>query len=346
MIFYNVPAMDIKKILFFKPGAIGDLLHTLPALAALKGRFPAAHITLVVSPVQADLVEALRTADLVITFDKQAAKKSLRFFVDYARMLRRERYDLFVDMQPSLRSFALRIAAGAAVNLVYRKQKHAPRGCRRMHAVENFLDVLKPLGISGADRAIRLPLADKPRAMVERLLRERELGRGRPLVALNASVGSARPARNWFPERFAGLADRLIADLRADVIFIGGAEDRGQVAEIMQTMRLPAVSFAGELSLPQTAALLARCSCLVSSDTGPLHLSTAVQTPVVGLFGSTDPARTGPVGGNHVAVIKNLDCVPCEQKYCPKGTRQCMAEITVDEVFSIVADIITARILA
>jgi ADP-heptose:LPS heptosyltransferase len=78
----------------------------------------------------------------------------------------------------------------------------------------------------------------------------------------------------------------------------------------------------------------------VSADTGPLHLATAVQTPVVGLFGSTDPRRTGPVGKGHHVIIKDLDCVPCEEKHCPSGTRACMADITVDEVFNAVRKIL------
>jgi len=90
------------------------------------------------------------------------------------------------------------------------------------------------------------------------------------------------------------------------------------------------------LSLSHSAALLARCACLVSSDTGPLHLATAVGTPVVGLYGSTDPRRTGPIGGGHRVLIKDLPCVPCEEKDCPLGARACMSEITTDDVYEAV----------
>ncbi len=112
---------------------------------------------------------------------------------------------------------------------------------------------------------------------------------------------------------------------------------------ILAGMKGKAVSAAGELSLDQTAALLAQCKCLVSSDTGPLHLATAVQTPVVGLYGSTDPRRTGPIGRGHTVLLKKLPCVPCEKKHCPLGTRKCMADITVDEVFESVRKVLSCE---
>jgi len=114
---------------------------------------------------------------------------------------------------------------------------------------------------------------------------------------------------------------------------VGGNEDRELVRRVLADMKNKAVSAVGDLSIPESAALLARCRCLVSADTGPLHLATAIQTPVVGLFGSTDPRRTGPIGRGHQVIIKDLACIPCEEKQCPLGTRACMAEITVDEVF-------------
>ncbi len=328
--------MSIKRVLFFKPGAIGDLVHTLPALQALKRKFPAAHVTVVVSPGLESLIQGTPIADSVLVFDKSKLKKRFREFIGFGLRLKDERYDLFVDLQPSARSFVLRLLCGAKQTLVYRKQTRAGSGQRRLHAVENFMDTIRPLGITDPVDGIKLPLPEEARRSAEGFLSQREVDENRPLIALNCSVGAARPARNWFPERFAALADRLVKDLNAVVVFVGGREDRELVRSVMGTMNATAFSAAGELSIAGSAALLARCACLVSSDTGPLHLATAVQTPVVGLFGSTDPRRTGPVGRGHQVLIKDLPCVPCEEKRCPLGTRACMDAITVDEVFEAV----------
>jgi len=331
--------MEIQKALFFKPGAIGDLLHTLPALKALRKKFPSSHVTVVVSPGLEPLIQGTPVADRVLAFDKSNFKKHLPDFIGFGMRLRDERYDLFIDMQPSMRSMALRWLSGARHVLVYHKHKGFRAGARRLHAVENFIETLRPLGIDGPVDSIELPVKSDARQNIDRYLAERNIHSG-PLIALNCGVGAARPARNWFPERFSALADRLIDELGAQVVFVGGNEDRELVGRVMAGMKNKAVSAAGELSISDSAALLARCNCLVSADTGPLHLSTAVQTPVVGLFGPTDPRRTGPIGRGHQVIRRELACVPCEKKDCPLDTRACMADITVDEVFKAVGRVL------
>jgi lipopolysaccharide heptosyltransferase II len=337
---YNDRKMEIHKVLFFKPGAIGDLLHTLPALKALRKKFPAAQVTVMVSPGLESLIQGTPYADNVQVYDRVKYKRRLKDLLEFAMRLRDERYDLFIDMQPSLRSMVLRLMSNARHILVYRKQKRSRAGERRLHAAENFLETLRPLGIDSSVESIELLVAADVRAKIDCFLIARNIDDDRPLIALNCSVGAARPARNWFPERFSSLADRLIDELDAQVIFVGGNEDRELVQRVLARMRNKAVSAAGDLSIPESAALLARCKCLVSADTGPLHLATAVQTPVVGLFGSTDPRRTGPIGRGHQVIMKDVDCVPCEEKQCPLGTRACMADITVDEVFNAVRKIL------
>ena len=337
---YNDPKMGTHKVLFFKPGAIGDLLHTLPALKAVRKKFPSAHVTVVVSPGLESLIQGTPVADRVQTFDKSEIKRSPKAFINFASLIRNEHYDLFIDMQPSLRSLVLRWFSGARQVLVYRKRKMNEAGDRRLHAVENFLETVRSLGYDVSADGIELPLTPETLRNSDRFLKERGFEDGRPLVALNCSVGAARPSRNWFPERFAALADRLIDDVGAQVVFVGGKEDRDVVRSVLADMKNKAISAAGELSLPDSVALLARCGCLVSADTGPMHLAAAVQTPVVGLFGSTDPRRTGPVGKGHQIIRKDLTCVPCEEKHCPYGTRACMAEITVDEVFKVVGGVL------
>ena len=323
-------------MLFFKPGAIGDLLHTLPALKALKKKFPTAQITMVVSPGLESLIQGTPLADRIQVFDKSKLKKRLKDFIFFGLGLRAEQYDVFIDLQPSLRSLIIRRLGNARMTLVYKKQKRFATRDQRLHAVENFIQTLAPLDIHNSVDAIELPISSDALRSIALFFSARNIDRSKPLIALNCSVGAARPARNWFSERFAALADHLIQDLGAVVVFVGGVEDRNLVQGVMGRMKEKAVCAAGELTLPESAALLAQSACLVSSDTGPLHLGTATGIPVVGLYGSTDPRRTGPVGRGHRVLIKELACVPCEKKTCSLGTRDCMAEITVEEVFKAV----------
>lgn len=331
--------MEIARILFFKPGAIGDLLHTLPALKALKRSFPDAKITVVVSPGQDALLQASTYADRVLVLDKALIKKSVRHFAAFTSALRRERYDFFIDMQPSVRSLIMRWFSGARRSLVYQKQKRIKAGEKALHAAENFMRTLEPLGIREPVDCIELDVREEAYAAINGLLARKGFRPGEKIVALNCSVGAARPSRNWFPERFAELADRLIREAGVRVIFVGGKEDRELVAGVLSAMTEKAVSVAGDLNLAETSALLKRCRCLVSSDTGPLHLAASVQTGVVGLYGSTDPRRTGPIG-KHRVLQTMIPCVPCNKKWCPLPVRQCMTAITVDDVLAAVKDFI------
>jgi lipopolysaccharide heptosyltransferase II len=330
--------MGYNKILFFKPGAIGDLLHTLPSLKALRRAFPDAAISIVVSPGLDQLLEGTGIADHILVFDKVSVKKSIRGFAAFISQLHREQYDLFVDMQPSSRSRIVRWLSGSRHSLVYQKQKSVKAGRQRLHAVENFMATLAPIRVRGPVDRIELPVRPEAARAVDAFLASREISTGTALIALNCSVGAARPSRNWFPDRFSQLADRIIRECGSTVIFIGGKEDRELVDGVLAGMQEKGFSAAGDLNLAETAALLARCRSLVSSDTGPLHLATAVQTPVVGLFGSTDPRRTGPVGDIHRVVRKKLPCVPCEKKICPLSTQACMSAITADDILSALKD--------
>jgi len=334
--------MSIERILFYKPGAIGDFLHTLPSLKALKLAFPAAQITVVVSPGQERLVRGTPLADHVLVYSKAHLKKSVKKFLSFGLQLRRNQVDLFVDMQPSVRSWVLRKLSGAGRSVVYHKQKRVAPGTRRLHAVENFMKTLEPLGISEAIDCIELPIIPEAAAKIDRFLAEQGIGQ-QPLVALNCSVGAARPSRNWLPERFSELADRLANELGVFVIFIGGKEDRTLVEGVMASMHTRALSTAGTFDLAESAALLARCQCLVSSDTGPLHLATAVQTATIGLYGSTDPRRAGPVGKNARILARQLPCVPCEEKHCPLATMACMSAISVNDVVEAVRSVIPCK---
>jgi lipopolysaccharide heptosyltransferase II len=335
--------MSIERILFYKPGAIGDFLHTLPSLKALKRAFPAAEITVVISPGQERLVQGTPLADHVLVYSKAHLKKNAADFLSFGLQLRREQVDLFVDMQPSVRSWILRKLSGAGRSVVYHKQKRVASGTRRLHAAENFMKTLEPLGISEAIGHIDLPIIPEAAEKIDRFLAEQGIGQHQPLVALNCSVGAARPSRNWLPERFSELADRLVSELGAFVIFIGGKEDRTLVEGVMAAMHTRAVTTAGAFDLAESAALLARCRCLVSSDTGPLHLATAVQTATIGLYGSTDPRRTGPVGSNALVLTKQLPCVPCEKKLCPLNTMACMGAISVNDVVEAVRSVMPCR---
>jgi ADP-heptose:LPS heptosyltransferase len=135
----------------------------------------------------------------------------------------------------------------------------------------------------------------------------------------------------WDEEKFARLADRLITERRAVVIFTGSPDDRAITERILGMMRENALNWAGETTLRELAALASLADLFITTDTGPMHLAAAAGARVVALFGPTAPWRTGPYGPGHVVVRNGRACSPCFRRTCDDGVR-CMEEMTVEEV--------------
>ena len=140
----------------------------------------------------------------------------------------------------------------------------------------------------------------------------------------------------WQNEKFALLADRLIRDMGADIVFTGGPGDRETVEDIRSRMKEASLSLAGKTNLRQLAALYEKSDLVISTDTGPMHLAAAVGTPVAALFGPTAPWRTGPFGWGHEIVRTGIRCSPCYKRRCSQGDGVCMSGIQVSDVLDAV----------
>ena len=325
----------IRRIIVFKPGPIGDFLHSLPAVEALRNAFPDARITVVTARELADLVEAHPAVDERIYVPWDLFRGDVRGLLRFIGELRARRPDLFVDMKSNVKSFLMRRLSGAGKVLRYRKQKRVRPGERRLHAVENLLETVEPATGKVPGSPFRVYLRREDEEATDAFLRdtlpaESPVGRK---VALNPTVGWAIPSRLWPPESFGRLGDRIARELGAGVFFTGGPSDREYLDKIAAGMTERPVIAAGRLTLGETAALIKRCDLLVSGDTGPLHIAAGVGTKVIGLYGSVSTDRSQPWGEGHVVIKKDLWCLPCEEKVCPLATMQCMKDITVDEVF-------------
>ena len=158
------------------------------------------------------------------------------------------------------------------------------------------------------------------------------------LVGLNPGA-SFGPAKRWLPERFADLADRLIGALHADVLVFGSREERPLAETIASEMEHTPIILAGETTLRQFMALLARCRLVVTNDSGPMHLAAALGVPLVATFGSTHERATGPLSPRARVVSQHVSCSPCGLRDCPVDFR-CMTGISVDEVYRIALELV------
>lgn len=320
-----------QRILVIKPGAVGDLLQVGPTLRALKKKFPTALIDLMVGSEAAAAMFA-RNPHLhdTVVFDRSGEHGALPQFFRLWFRLRRARYDLVVNFQRS--NFGAWLLAGAALPcriLLYRKAAG-----RTVHAVVNHLETLAPLGIDPAGEDITLELWPGPddECYAEKLLCRSEVA-GKTIIALNP--GASHPVNRWPAIQFTLLAERLVKEGGYGVLLVGGGEDDLRLArEITGSATVPILNLVGKTTILALGAVLRRCSVLVSGDTGPMHVATAVGTPVVALFGAADPDRTGPVGGGHCVVqARNVSCVPCCRRTCDNDVHlECMQRITVVDV--------------
>ena len=319
----------INNILIIKPGAIGDLLQLTPVVRALKKKLPAARISLLVgNVVSTELFRYNEFVHEIIVFDRKGEHSSWEALVKLWRRLRASRYDLVLNFQRSnFKAWLLATAAFPCRLLVYHKAKK-----RIVHAVVNHLETLAPLGIDAVDTALEFYVDPESDKFAENLFATKGLT-GRNVVALNP--GASQSVNRWSPAHFARLTDKLMNELAVKVVIIGGGEDIALAGEITSQALSRPVNLAGTTTLLQLGAILKRCHLLVTGDTGPMHMATAVNTRVIALFGAADPARTGPVGeGHRVIQAEEVDCAPCRSRHCSRSTYlECMERITVDEVY-------------
>ena len=351
------------KILIVKLSAIGDVIHTLPALNAIRDSYPDAHITWLVEEAAADLVVGHRAVDRVIVSKRKSWMhklrragrwETLRAVLNFLHDLRDTRYDMIIDFQSLLKSGVLVWLARGNRKIGFDKgmqhQEHSylflnvrvPPVDMEVHALTRGLMLLKAIGIPTGNVVYDIPVSEADHAAVEALLTDRHTSGNRPLVAINPVA--LWETKLWFNDRFAALADRLVFEWDVEVVYTGGPGDRGVIDEILSMMTAPAANFAGWTSLKMLAALYQRSALLVTTDTGPMHLASAIGTPVVALFGPTAPWRTGPFGDGHQVVRTAPACSPCFKRRCDEHQCRCMKDISVEMVYGAVSQMLNRNI--
>jgi lipopolysaccharide heptosyltransferase I len=315
---------ECRRVLVVKMSSLGDILHALPTVHA----FRAAGVGAVDWVVQSEYAEVARwcpDVERVIAFPRREFRRGWPAFL---RELRRERYDLIVDLQGLLKSAAVaRLARGGprlgpsfhreGARLFY----SAVAGPRRRdrHAVDECLDALRALG---------WPEPEGPPVFPLRRLPFPEPEAPRPRLAFCAR--SRWPSKNWPVENFMALGRRLLETTGGRIYLFGGAADAEPGARLAAGIGAPdrVRDLCGRTTLAELAAWMGGMDLAVTVDSGPMHLAAALGVPVLALFGPTDPVRTGPVGTAHrVLRFSGLPCSPCLAGTCARGDLACLRHI-------------------
>ena len=338
---------------------IGDLVMALPAIRDVRALAPAAEIDLVVGSWNAALAGAAPWVTRVLTLDAEWLSRDgtglrLPALLREARSWRSRKYDLAINFEPDIRSNLLVAAAGAAwtagwasgggapvldLALDYDSASHTSANARRL--------VSAVFGRTSEDSSrVRLALPESATRAALARLSSLSFAIAKPLVGIHASGG--RAIKQWDPERFGAVGARLADERDAVIVLTGGPGDRPLVDRVKSVLgSRPAIDLSGEMDLLVLAAVLERLTVFVTGDTGPMHIASAMGTPVVAVFGPSMPSRYAPTGVLDRIVRVDLPCSPCNRirrppARCVGHTPDCLAGISADAVYDAAAAVLDA----
>jgi lipopolysaccharide heptosyltransferase I len=329
-----------RRIALIKPSALGDIVHSLPFLTALRRRFPRAHLAWVVNRGYEPLLRGHPDLDEIIPFDRNLLRRNwLKGGVEYFEFLRRlhgRRFDLVVDLQCLLRTGMMALATGARCRIGLSSAREGARLCYThviadqrerdsSHAVERYWRVAQALGVQSTQRHFRLAIDPQARQWAQQLLRSCP----RPWLAVG--VGARWLTKRWPPEHFAELIARAQAQTGATAIFVGAGDEAELSRHAAARLSGPVCQLAGKTTLPQLVALLAEVDVMLANDTGPLHLAVALGRAVVAPYTCTLISATGPYGQDERAVATGVACHGSYLKRC--ASMHCMQELTPDRLW-------------
>ena len=316
----------IEKILVFSFSFIGDAVLSTVVIGPLRQRFPDAKITFLVGPRAFDLLAADPQIDQVLVYDNLDEHTGWRGKIRLIQFLRREKFDLVVDLRDSLWS---RFVGGRHWGMRLRGEN--------THAVTRYLDVLRRHGIDVDGARPQLQFTAPRLAKRDTFLTKNGVNRHQVLVGMHP--GGNWIYKLWGPENFAQIADRLCEQWNAQILLFAGPDEGQLQAQVANLMHQQPICVKAD-DLCQAAALIAACDFYIGNDTGPMHIAAAVGTPVVALFGSTNHHRSGPYGEEHIVVHSGVElgCNPCHPGKrpggCGKGSCAVIDAITVEQVFN------------
>lgn len=319
--------MDNKKekILIIRLGAIGDVVHTTNTYRAVKKANNLTEIHYLTTSTQACFLENDPEIDKVWAIKKE--ELNLNQIKILANKLKNENYTIAINLQPNFKTRLLVFLSGIKKQLIYKKSF-------KQHAVENFFQTAKNYFKNiTLPNTMRLYISDEARNYAKAELKNLK----RPLIALNAGgIFSPRQGRTYPIEKWIEAGTILAQKYNASLIFTGAKEDE---KALLPLTSIPySVSFVGKTTLEQNAALIEQCDLMISGDSGPLHIATALGVPSIGLYGSMPIQRTGTFGINCQSIKSNLKCVPCNRRKCKyiKGTTKiytpCMEAIKPEDI--------------
>lgn len=336
--------MNFSKILIRVPNWLGDTMMSTPTVLAVRKMFPKAKLSILAKPVFTTFWREYPGVDEVIGLEK-----GLGGFWEIVSTLKQKQFDAALIMPTSLSSAFLAFAAGVPIRIgwggeareIFLTHVVARPQPRQKHLVWEYLELAQKgleTKVSGSSFQLHGPITQE----AVRGLRQVWLDTGVPaqkaFIAL-APGATYGPAKRWPLPYWQELMKRLLGERKESLLILGGMEEEAYLRPLMEGIDPKNASrvhlLAGRTTTTILAAMLSKCKLMVTNDSGPMHVTAAVGTPTVAIFGSSSPTWTRPFGLGHEVIYKHLECSPCFQRTCPIGYK-CLHAISVEEVFKTV----------
>ena len=337
---------NIKRVVVRGTNWVGDAVMTVPALRALRRLLPDAHITLATRSFAKGIFEGADFIDDLLVYD--SAFGGLRNLLAQAREWRNRGFELAILFPNSFQAALVAMLGRVRCRIGYATEGRSlllshpltlPPWRDARHESFYYLNIIAELEklLYGQSKILEdqpsshLSISGSRQSEAVDFLRAHEVSSGHPLIALCPGSINSR-AKRWPAERYAELADRLIADLNAQIILIGSADELAVSLEVSRRMKQQPIVLTGKTELARAVAVLSNVDLLVTNDTGPAHIAAALGRPTLVIFGPTNPLTTRPLSSVAEIVRYPPDCAPCMLRDCPIDHR-CMTAITPDDIF-------------
>ncbi len=349
---------QLQKILILRLSAVGDVIRTLPAAKALKEHSPSSSITWIVEEPSQAFLESQPEIDEVILFPRKRWTKGIKSLRGmwgtigemwgFIAGLRRRRFDVVLDFHGILKSGLLSFLSGSPKRIGYDRRStkegnflfsnvKVKLAKERISRFQRNLALLKGVGLEVRELQYSLHIPQKDREYVESFFNTSSASIQRPLIAIHPGTSPEAFFKRWMPGHYAQLADRLIRELNATILFTWGAGELEWIEGIRKQMKEPSLLGPKTESLTQLGEVYRHCDLYIGGDTGPMHIASLMGIPAVVIYGPTDPIENEPFG-NHLKVRKETGCNPCHKYSCKELI--CIKAISADEVFKATKEIL------